>query len=156
LTQLFNLKSNNSVISGFDYGYDSTPNRTHVLEANGDRVTWTYDDSYQLINENRSGANAYNTTFVYDPVGNRLLQSASGALTTYSYDAANQLVTGQDAAGVTTYTFDSNGNQQVDHAPSGRTTYTWDFENQNTRVELPSGVRVTMSYNADFRRMDKE
>ena len=40
--------------------------------------------------------------------------------------------------------------------PSGRTTYTWDYENQNIRVELPDGARVTISYNADFRRVTKD
>jgi hypothetical protein len=43
-------------------------------------VTWTYDAAYQLINEDRSGANAYNTTYVYDPVGNRLVKNEDGAL----------------------------------------------------------------------------
>jgi hypothetical protein len=34
-------------------------------------VTWSYDNNYQLTRERRSGANAYDITYTYDPVGNR-------------------------------------------------------------------------------------
>ena len=36
-------------------------------------MTWTYDNTYQLKNEQRSGSNSYNITYTYDPVGNRLV-----------------------------------------------------------------------------------
>jgi len=55
-----------------------------------------------------------------------------------------------------TFTFDASGNQQIENAPTGRTTNTWDYENQLTRVDLPSGARVTMAYDADFLRVRKE
>jgi YD repeat-containing protein len=48
------------------------------------------------------------------------------------------------------------GNQQIENAPTGRTTSVWDYENQLIRVDLPSGNRVTMAYNADFLRVRKE
>src|SRR5262249_25734899 len=103
------------------------------------------------------GANAYNTTFVYDPLGNRLVKNVDSALTTSTYDLANQLVAAQDATGVATYAFDPDGNQQLVIIPNGdRTTTTWDFENQPIRVEQPSGLRVTMLYNADNRRVWKD
>jgi RHS repeat-associated protein len=110
----------------------------------------------QLRNERRSGANAYNTTFSYDAVGNRLVKIAEGARTTSVYDAANQLRRSQDISGITTFTFDQSGNQQLEREPGGnRTTYSWDYENQNTLVRLPGGSRVTMSFNADLRRVTK-
>jgi len=62
LTAQYNLTSSATIISSFDYEYDKTGNRTSVVEANGDRVTWSYDDTYQLTNEQRSGANAYKRT----------------------------------------------------------------------------------------------
>ena len=153
---LANLKSDDSVISSFDYACDAVGNRTSVLEANDDRVTWTYDATYQLTNEQRSGVNAYHSTFVYDPGGNRLMKNEDGALTTYTCDTANQLQTSQDASGVTTYTFDANGNQQIVEAPGGAsTTDVWNYENQTTCVELLGGERVTIAYNADNRRVRK-
>ncbi len=72
------------------------------------------------------------------------------------FDAANQLQTSTDATGVTNYTFDASGNKQIVVAPTGsRTTYVWNYENQNTLVQQASGARVTMAYNAEFRRVRK-
>ena len=157
LTSVADFDADDAVISSFEYQCDNVGNRTSVLEAGGDRTTWTYDATYQLTGEQRSGANAYDKIFVYDPVGNRLVKNEDGSRTTYTYDAANQLQTSRDASGVTTYTFDPNGNQQIVEAPGGgRTTYTWDYENQTTLVQLPTGVRVTMAYNADNRRVWKD
>jgi len=154
LTSQYNLKSDNSVISGFDYREDRTGNRLGVTEATGQKATWTYDDTYQLVNEHRSGTGGFNLTYLYDSVGNRLVKNSAGALTTSTYDAANQLQTAVDTTGTTTFVFDATGNQQVDQAPSGATTYAWNYENQMTGVVKPDGSRVTMMYNANFRRTD--
>jgi len=56
LTLLRNAKSDGTTISSFEYGNDSVGNRTGVVEANGDRVTWSYDALYQLTRERRDGA----------------------------------------------------------------------------------------------------
>ena len=37
-------------VSAFSYRYDNTSNRTGVTESTGDRVTWSYDATYQLVN----------------------------------------------------------------------------------------------------------
>ena len=39
ITKVANLKSDNSVLSSFDYAYDNVGNRTRVVEADGTRVT---------------------------------------------------------------------------------------------------------------------
>ena len=63
----------------------------------------TYDDTYQLTRERRSGTDSYDVTYTYDPVGNRLVQNDSGTLTTYTYDAANQIEIETTGSDVTTY-----------------------------------------------------
>ena len=132
-------------------------NRKNVLEANGDRTTWTYDADYRLTNEHRSGETSYNITHVYDPVGNRLVKNAADALTTYSYDVANQLQTSRDATGITTYTFDTSGNQQIVEMPNAtRITNTWDDENRLVKVLLPDGRITTNIYRADGLRFQKQ
>ena len=151
--EVANLKSDNSVISDYQYAYDAISRRTHVLENSGDRVTWRYDASSQLINENRSGANAFNTTFTYDPVGNRLSRTQGISVDTYVYDGADQLSSVNGVKSI--YTFDQNGNQHILDSEGEITTWSWDFENQNTLVELPDGTRVTMAYNANNRRVRK-
>jgi RHS repeat-associated protein len=157
LTQLYNLKSDNSIISGFTYNHDAFGNRIAVLEASGDRVTWTYDQANQLLNEQRSGANAYSAANTYDPLGNRLVKNLNGALITYAYDLANQLLTAREATGVTTYTFDVAGNQRVVLAPDGAlTTNTWNADNRLIGVALPSAALVTNTYHADGLRDERQ
>ena len=120
-------------------------------------MTWSYDNTYQLKNEQRSGSNSYNITYTYDPVGNRLVLINGGVRTTSSYDVANQLARSQAAAGTTTYTFDLAGNQLTSRNPSNqRTTNTWDFEDRLTQVALPSGTPNTFTYNGDGQRVQKQ
>ncbi|MBS0266547.1 MAG: RHS repeat-associated core domain-containing protein, partial [Planctomycetes bacterium] len=157
LTRLVNIKSSGVTISSFGYRYDKTTRRTGVTEASGDRVTWTYDPTYQLVNEKRSGVNSYNVTYTYDPAGNRTVKMESGARTTSTYDAANRLKTAQDGTGRTTFTFDAAGNQTKQVSPSGTiTTSVWNFENMNTATRLSSSSIVTLVYNGDQMRVEKD
>ena len=105
----------------------------------------------------RSGANSYNISYVYDPIGNRTVLMNSGALTTSTYNAANELVTSQSSAGVTTNAYDGSGDLLTALAPgSQRTTNTWDGEKRLTQVVLPSGVVNSSSYNGDGLRVQKQ
>ena len=138
LLRVANLSSTSTTLSSFSYAVDAVGNRTRVVEVTGNRVTWSYDNTYQLKNEQRSGSNSYNITYTYDPVGNRLTEINGGVRTTSSYDKANELVKSQAAAGLTTYTFDPTGNQLVTRNPSNqRTTNTWDGENRLTKLRCP-------------------
>jgi YD repeat-containing protein len=91
---LTSLTSGGATSSSFNYTYDPVGNRIQVLEAKGDVVTWSYDPTQQLTNEQRSGANSYSISYTYDSVGNRTLLLNNGAPTTCTYNAANELVTG--------------------------------------------------------------
>jgi RHS repeat-associated protein len=156
-TAVANLKSDDSVISSFDYACDGAGNRLSVVEAGGDRVTWTYDRTYQLLTEDRSGVSGYTHTFSYDPVGNRLTAGDGTTVTTSVYDAANRLQTAEDGSGVTTYTFDANGNQRTVETPGGDvTTYVWDYENQMASAEDAAGDVTTYTYTAAEQRVGKE
>ena len=137
--------------------YNDESNGNGVTEADGTRVTWAYDSNNQLIGERRSGASGYANTFVYDPVGNRLVLNESGTKTTTTYDAANQIQYSEALSGRTTYTFDADRNQQIVQQPNGdRTTNIWDYENRLKAVALPDATRVSMSYNAENRRVSRE
>src|SRR5262249_18777493 len=144
-------------LASFAYGYDGVGNRTRVVEANGDRVSWTYDATYQLTHEQRSGANAYDVTHAYDLAGNRTLVIDGRARTTSTFDAANQLLSARGAGGTTPCGCDASGNLVNVTAPGGgRTTYTWDFEDRPTKVLLASGLRNTFVYDGDSRRVRRE
>ena len=151
-TALRNLKSDRSVISILTYSYDDAGTRTGVQEANGDRATWSYDNSYQLTREQRSGANAYDVTYTYDGVANRLTKLEGGTTTTYSYDDANQLTVEYTPSQLTTYTYDANGNTTVINAAGSLTTNTWDLENRNTKIQMPGAVVNTFTYDGDGSR----
>jgi len=49
-------------------------NRQTILELDGSRVTYTYDPSYQLLSEQRSGKPSVRASYAYDGLGNRLTQ----------------------------------------------------------------------------------
>ena len=154
---LANIRSSGTTISSFEYSYDGAGNRLRVVEANGDRVTWTYNNTYQLTRERRSGANAYDITYTYDEVGNRLTKEENSAVTTYAYDAANELMTSEDGSGVTTYTYDAAGNMAASVNPSDEArTYSWDYESRLAAVELPSSAVSTFTYRADGLQVQKE
>jgi RHS repeat-associated protein len=123
-----------------------------VVEANGDRVTWSHDGIYQLVREQRSAANGYDVSYSYDALGNRLTAVESGVTTTYSYDEANQLSYDYTPTLRTTYSYDANGNTTLINAGGGVTTYCWDVENRMTRAELPTGGRTTATYDGDGKR----
>ncbi|MCL4202821.1 MAG: hypothetical protein KJ000_10010 [Pirellulaceae bacterium] len=155
--QLYNLKADGSVILGLTYDHDPVGNPTSMLESSGDRVTWTYDATDRLTREQRSGPSGYDTGYTYDPLANRLVKDASGALTTSTYDLGNQLVTSQDAKGVTTYTYDLAGNLHIVEQPTGqRTTTTWDDQNRQTAVLQPTGAITTNTFRFDGLRHSKQ
>jgi RHS repeat-associated protein len=151
-----NLKADSTTLSSFGYALDAAGNRTSVLEANGDRVTWSYDGIYQLVREQRSGASAYDITYTYDTLGNRLTKVEGGVTTTYSYDEANQLGYEKTPSGRTTFSHDANGNLEAEQAVGGSTTYSWDFENMCVAMALPSGARNTFAYDAALKRRSAE
>jgi len=157
VTQFHNRTSTGTAITTNDYKYDNVGNRTGMLEASGDRLTWTYDNGDQLKSERRSGASGYANTFTYDGVGNRTLKNAGATRTTFSYDVADQLVYSQAVAGRTSYVYDNAGNQQIERPPTGsRTTTVWDNENRPTLYRLPDTTLVTMSYNGNNHRVTKQ
>jgi RHS repeat-associated protein len=155
VTSLVNAKSSAVTITSHAYSYDAVGNPIGMTEANGDVLTWTYDALNQLTHEQRSGDNAYDLTYTYDPVGNRLTKLTGGVTTTYTYDAANEL-TLEDAGGtLTTYSYDENGNTLVWNASGSRTTLTWGYEDEVLTAQPSSGDPVTMTYDADHMRRQR-
>jgi len=150
------LNSSGTTLSSFRDTWDNANNRVNRQEADGTRVSWSYDSSYQLTRERRSGTTfAYDTTYSYDPAGNRKLKIHSGSRTTITLDAANQVVKSVDSTGTTTFSFDANGNQrlQIASAGGGTTTNTWDFENRLVKVALPTGILNTFTFSGEGQRV---
>ena len=135
-------------------------------------MTWTYDRTYQLTRERRSGANTFDVTHTYDPAGNRLTMVDGGAQTKYTYDAADQLTRSLSFGGgkigllsITTFAYDGSGNlasqrEVTDKGTITRTTHAWDGENRLTGVSSQAASqpvsRSTFAYDGDGRRLRKE
>jgi RHS repeat-associated protein len=152
VTQVAHRKSDASVLETFGYTYDAVGNPTVLAEANGDRVTWTYDALSQLIGDVRGGASSYAHTYTYDAVGNR----AARGTTDYTYDAANQLTLRDADGALTTYSYDANGNLLAQQKPyAGTTTFTWGYENELLTSLEPDGDLVTMTYDGDLQRRQR-
>ncbi len=155
--RLLSLLAPSTLLSGFTYTYDLAGTPIRVVELSGDTVTWSYDKTYQLLGERRSGPQGYAVTYTYDAAGNRLTARDSGSATTYTYDAANQLLTARRLSATTTYAYDNSGNTSAATAPgNARTTFTWDVENRRTSTQLPTGVRNTFAYDGYSRSVRKD
>ena len=114
-----------------------------MLELDGTRATFAYDPIYQLIQEQRSGTNAYSTSYGYDPLGNRLTRNDSGQITTNQFNAAKALILSTPPTGpATTQSFDPNGNLTLQNTGGALTTYSWDGENRLTSVISASGTEA--------------
>jgi len=112
LIGVYNRTSTDTVISSFVYTLDKIGNRTSMTLANNDVISYTFDATYQLTNELRTGNTAYQKAWTYDEVGNRLTQWDGAITTTSTYNDANQLIESVEGGITTTnYTYDANGNQ---------------------------------------------
>ena len=155
--------SGNVPVTSFDDTWNAASRRIQRINLDGDITTWTYDKSAQLTGERRTDIlGTSTTTYIYDPVGNRLVLEDDTKVVTSTYDAANHLQTADDnTAGVTTYTYDQNGNQHLIEAPSTDiTTQTWSYENQLIGVETPveqvSYTYAPVTRTSDELRFSKE
>jgi RHS repeat-associated protein len=141
-----------SPVAVYTASYDAVGNRTTVAELDGSRVTYSYDASYQLTREQRSGTTAIDEGFVYDGLGNRLTKTDGTGITTQTYNAANALLTSQAPSGVmTTSSYDGNGNLTLENAGGALTTYAWDGDNHLLSVAA-AGNTQTNTYAADGMR----
>ena len=139
----------------FTNSYDPLSNRLSVIELDNTRVSYSYDSSSQLISEARSGSFAYNRSYVWDALGNRLQQYDSGVLTQRTFNAANAMLTIVPASGSpTTQVFDANGNLTLSTTGSAVTTNTWSPSNQLLSQISPT-VNEQYLYSQDGMRQQK-
>lgn len=156
LTKLSNKKSDASVISSFAYTHDKVGNRKTMTLANGDAITYTYDEIYQLTSEIRTGTSAYNISWTYDEVGNRLTQLKDSVQTTYTYNDANQLLSDTTSGVTTTYEYDNNGNQIKKTKGTDIWQWAYDYENRQVSYDDPVNTNdAACTYDASGSRIIK-
>ena len=149
-TLLQNMGPAGVALAVFTNSYSPTDNRLYVSEVDGTLVSFSYDQTSQLISEARSGTYAYNRSYVWDALGNRLQQYDSGALTSGQFNAANELLTIVPPSGAsTTISWDANGNLIVSNTGGALTTYSWSAENKLLNTAFSNGTSESYLYSQD-------
>ena len=139
--------------------YDENGNRKSVLNLEGQRSTYTYDEKDRLTQDVTIGINTHTYNYTYNLNDDRLTSSENG-LTTSTYAASGKLVTSLDSDGIKTYTYDDNGNLILVLAPTDNeiATMTYDEENMmaghHHTTTKPTATRATYTYSDNFKRTE--
>ena len=112
ITELINAKADGTVISSYQYTYDSAGNQLTKTEEKG-TTTYTYDYLNRLSTVTEP--NGKETSYTYDGAGNRktetVQQGMTGSQTIYTYNSQNRLTSTAAVGGsYTKYLYDKNGN----------------------------------------------
>ena len=129
LLNLTNALPNQTVLSYFNYTYDSRGRRKSMESLDG-QWTYTYDDIGQLTHAVFATATtnipSQDLLYIYDAVGNRIQTVENGVTNSYTPNNLNQYV----SVGATNYTFDADGNLIQEVSPGGTITYQYNDENR--------------------------
>jgi RHS repeat-associated protein len=133
LLHVVNYNADGSVLSRFDYTYDSRGRRLSMNTSYG-LWTYEYDDLGQLTHAVLAPTDPsipnQDLAYVYDGLGNRICTIENGVTTEYTPNNMNQYT----QVGDTTYVFDADGNLIEEQSPSGTTSYTYNDENSLNSV----------------------
>ena len=139
VASLQNLAADGSIISKFDYTYDTMSRPIQVDTVDGE---WAY--GYDALGRLTSAVLDYidpamadrTFAYAYDAAGNRVRTVVDGEATDYSANGMNQYVT----AGAASYSYDADGNL-IGKVEGGQTwSYRYDSENHLIGVESPTGI----------------
>ena len=149
LTKVTNYNNNgNNIISSYEYELNNAGIRTAVIELDGSRVDYGYDDLYRLTSETRTGSNAYSISYTYDNVGNRLTKDHDGVVTSYTYNNRDQLTTENSPLKTVSYTYDASGRQVSKTDAAGVTYYKWMDNDRLDSVITPTKT-IIYTYDAE-------
>jgi RHS repeat-associated protein len=147
LLGLANRTSTGSVISSFEYTYDSVGNRLTMTTLAGE-TQYVYDEINRLISVTEPSGST--THYQLDGAGNRISVDVDGAVAAYTGNDLNQYT----SVDRDTYQYDLNGNMTSKTTAEGVTTYTYDYEDQLIQVASPTET-VSYSYDPFGRRNSK-
>ena len=156
IQEITHEKSDQTVISSFDYEYDGAGNIVSITEADSAAFEYGYDETDQLVKEVRyddTGDTVYGRAYQYDPLGNRLVKEdlVTGDTTGYSYGADNRML----SAGDVSFSYDIGGNM-VEKDDNGDTVaYEWDEGNNLSKVTLSDGTTMELEYDGDHIRASR-
>ena len=141
------------------YTYDENGNRQTATFANGEVLTYTYDECNRLILQkvvDKNGTVIAQYAYTLGKGGERTKVSETGACgtveTSYDYDRAGRLtkevIEAKDEKTVYIYTYDAAGNRTAKNENGEKTEYTYNSRNQLV-TETSSAGTVAYSYDAN-------
>jgi RHS repeat-associated protein len=142
------ISGQEEVVSKLNYTLDEEGNRLSIVEQDGKRVQYKYDELDRLIEEFYSDRTI---TYTYDTVGNRASKTDSGSgTTTYTYNSLNQLASSVTGEITTTYTYDNSGNLISEVTGSNSKTYRWLNDGENRLMEV-TVIDTTGTHNIEYK-----
>ncbi len=146
LLHLVNLSPDGTVLSHFDYAYDSRGRRL-TQGTNYGLWTYEYDDlgelTHAVLISTDPDVPNQDLAYVYDAMGNRAKTIENGVTTLYTTNNMNQYT----KVGDTSYTFDEDGNLIEEATSAGTTTYSYDDDNRLIAVTRDAD-QWSYTYNA--------
>ena len=148
LTSMNNKKSDQTVISSYNFTLDAVGNRTNINQteplsagANQPNTNYTYNAANQI---QTAGA----TSFVSDNNGNLKTQTTSGAATNFNYDFENRLTSISDSSTSAQYTYNRVGGRLARTINGATTRYVLDPTSRLPRVlaETDASGNITNYY----------
>lgn len=142
-------------IASYDYEVDAAGNRREVVDHNGRKVEYEYDELNRLTREKIVEPNAEERiiTYVYDAVGNLDYKTDSvEGDTDYDYNNLNQLISSTADSVTTIYTYDDNGNLKSRTRGDRSVEYDWENDGENrlvgvTVIEDGETTEIEYEYN---------
>ncbi|MEI6566018.1 MAG: RHS repeat-associated core domain-containing protein [Verrucomicrobiota bacterium] len=139
LLTLTNARLDHSVLSLFNYTYDSRGRRTAMATHYG-AWTYEYDDLGQLTHAVLASTDSQipnqDLRYEYDAMGNRVLTVENGVTMGYSPNNLNQYVN----AGAGNFEFTADGNLYREVSAGETNIYTFDYEGHLRRISKPMTI----------------
>ena len=136
--------SPSGAISSFVYEHDAVGRRSAMIEIDGRRTEYVYDNLDRLAMETVIDAAlpVRTTGYAYDNIGNRISRTNSiGGTTTYNYNSLNQLTLETTGTASINRTYDASGRLIVEErGPNDRTDYTWNAAGLLARAKKTLGA----------------
>ena len=136
------------------YTYDAAGNRETMTDANGNPITYAYDDANRLLNAGTT------TNYEWDDNGNQIDKSGNEGITSYAHDSENRLtdITLPEDAGTNHFTYYPDGRRLSATNTAGQTTYFF-YDGLNVLVETDEIGATTARYTSkdvdDWISMDR-
>ncbi len=148
----------NAIGGETEYILDTAGNIIEQIDANGNTVTFGYDNLNQVISTTlplqklENGLLVDNTaTTTYDKVGNiKTITDYNGVVTTFNYDARDMLISRSysDDTPTETFTYTLTGQLKTVTDNRGTTTYNYDERDRLLSRTEPDGRTISYTYDS--------